>query len=141
MAIVFDYMQNIPFSKILVQEMFYYRKLWQYVFCIHDISQDKSTFYAYHEGIAKKEPNEVLYALSLLTIYIETFMPREVKELYVFRVACGGHNRNHTLIRMLFTLTISERSKIFHQYFPMRRYSFLPCDRNFATANRNAITG
>lgn len=133
-AIVFDYMQNIPLPKTPVQEMFYYRKLWHYVFCIHDISRDKSTFYTYHEGLAKKGPNEVC---TFIAHYIETFMPPEVKELYVFSDACGGQNRNHTLIRMLLTLTISGRFKIIHQYFPVRGHSFLPCDRNFATVKRN----
>lgn len=31
-AIVFDCMQNIPIPRTHVQEMFYYRNLWHYVF-------------------------------------------------------------------------------------------------------------
>lgn len=37
LAITFDYMQNLPFPFIPVQEMFYLRKLWFYVFNMHDI--------------------------------------------------------------------------------------------------------
>lgn len=35
-GIVFNYMQNLPLSKIPVQDMFYLRKLWIYVFCIYE---------------------------------------------------------------------------------------------------------
>lgn len=33
-GIVFDFMQNLPLPCIPVQEMFYLRKLWQFVFCL-----------------------------------------------------------------------------------------------------------
>lgn len=60
-AIVFEYMQNIPLPKILVQEIFYYRNLCHYVFCVHDISQDESVFYTYHKGLAKKSPKRSMH--------------------------------------------------------------------------------
>lgn len=105
---VFNYMQNIPLPKTLGQEMFYYRKMWHYIFCIHNISQDKSTFYTYNEGLAKKGTNEVC---TFIAHYIDTFKPQEVKELYGFSDACGGQNRNHALVWLLLNLDTSERFK------------------------------
>jgi hypothetical protein len=44
-GIIFDHMQNLPLPKIPVQEMFYLKKLWLYVFCIHDMKTDSAEFY------------------------------------------------------------------------------------------------
>lgn len=44
-GIVFDFMQNLPLPSIPVQEMFYLRKLWHYVFCIHSLRDQKASFY------------------------------------------------------------------------------------------------
>lgn len=131
-AIVFDYMQNLPLPKIPVQEMFYLRKLWLYVFCVHDLKTNSANFYTYHEGEAKRGPNEVC---SLLWKTIQNMDP-SVKELHVFSDACGGQNRNNTLIRFFLTLVAKKRFEKVYQYFPVRGHSFLQCDRNFGTAKR-----
>lgn len=132
-AIVFDYMQNLPLPQTPVQEMFHLRKTWHFVFCIHSLGDGKSKFYTYHEGTAKKGPDEVC---SFVLHYIDTFVPKTVSTLYVLSDACGGQNRNHTLIRLMSTLTIMKRFKTIKQYFPIRGPCFLPCDRNFATVKR-----
>ncbi|GBP40872.1 hypothetical protein EVAR_88933_1 [Eumeta japonica] len=95
-AIVFDYMQNLPLPKIPVQEMFYLRKLWLYEFCVHDLKTNEAHFCTYHEGEAKRGPDEVC---SLLWMMIQRMDPK-IKELHVFSDACGGQNRNNTLIRI-----------------------------------------
>ncbi|KAE9522462.1 hypothetical protein AGLY_017123 [Aphis glycines] len=132
MAITFDYMQNLPLLFMPVQEMFYLRKLWFYVFNIHDISKNRSVFYTYTEGTAKRGSNEVC---SFLHDFFNT-IPDKVKELHVFSDACGGQNRNHTVTRMLLAMTMNNRFSIIHQYFPIRGHSFLPCDRNFSVIKR-----
>ncbi|KAG8263550.1 hypothetical protein J6590_030705 [Homalodisca vitripennis] len=38
--------------------MFYLRKLWYFVFNVQDLKTEKSVFYVYPEGTAKKGPNE-----------------------------------------------------------------------------------
>lgn len=133
-AIAFDFMQNLQLPELPVQEMFYLRKLWLYVFCVHDLKTNKSVFYTYQEGSGNKGPNEVC---TMLLRHINNKIPPEVKELYVFSDACGGQNRNHTLVRMLLALTMTGRFLKIHQYFPVRGHSFLPCDRNFATVKRS----
>lgn len=102
--------------------MFYLRKLWLCV-CVHDL-MNSDNFYTYHEGEAKRGPNEVC---SLLWKTIQN-MDSSVKELHVFSDACEGQNKNYTLIRFF--------EKIY-QYFPVHGHSFLQCDRNFGTAKRN----
>ncbi|CAG9784775.1 unnamed protein product [Diatraea saccharalis] len=131
-AIVFDYMQNLPIPKIPVQEMFYLRKLWLYVFCVHDLKSNTANFYTYHEGEAKRGPDEVC---SLLWKTIQNIDPA-VKVLHVFSDACGGQNRNNTLVRFFLILIYLGRFEKIHQYFPVRGHSFLQCDRNFGTAKR-----
>ncbi|CAH2101367.1 unnamed protein product [Euphydryas editha] len=37
----FDYMQNLPLPTLPVQEIFYYRQLWVYEFCIHNMKTGK----------------------------------------------------------------------------------------------------
>ena len=81
-GIVFDNMLNLPLPFMPVQEMFYLQKLWQYVFCIHGLGKQKTTFYTYHEGIAKKGPNEVC---SFLNEYISNQISPEVKS-YIYSV-------------------------------------------------------
>lgn len=131
-AIVFDYMQNLPLPKIPVQEMFYLRKLWLYVFCVHDLKTNCADFYTYHEGVAKRGPDDVC---SLLWKTIQHMDPA-IKELHVFSDACGGQNRNNTLIRFMLMLVSTGRFDKIYQYFPVRGHSFLQCDRNFGTAKR-----
>lgn len=57
-GLAFDYMQNLALPFIPVQEMFYLRKLWHYVFGIHNLSNNESVFYTYHEGQGRKGPDE-----------------------------------------------------------------------------------
>ncbi|PSN34606.1 hypothetical protein C0J52_22019 [Blattella germanica] len=128
-GIVFDYMQNLPLPLLSIQEMFYLRKLWHMVFCVHKLADDKSVFYTYHEGTCKKGPDEVC---SFVMDFVTTCIPPEVQILHVFSDACGGQNRNHTLIRLFLSLTTCGRFQEIHQYFPVRGHSFLPCDRDFA---------
>lgn len=48
-GIMSAYMEYLSLPKIPVQEMFYLRKLWPYIFCIHDIKTNLAEFYIYHE--------------------------------------------------------------------------------------------
>lgn len=55
----FDYMQNLPLPVMPVNDMFYLRKLWQYVFGLHDLKSNMATFYTYSEVIAQRGSNPV----------------------------------------------------------------------------------
>lgn len=132
-AIVFDYMQNLPLPFMPVQEMFYLRKLWYYVFNITEMKNNHSVFYTYEEGTAKKGPDEVC---SFVQNYVDHFIPGNIKHLHIFSDACGGQNRNHALSRFILTLTMTGRFETINQYYPIRGHSFMPCDRTFGVVKR-----
>lgn len=129
----FDYMQNLPLPNIPVQEIFYYRQVWFYAFEIHNFKDNSGVFYTYHEGQARKTPDEIC---TFMYDYILNYVPAEVKELHIFSDGCPGQNKNHTVVRFLLGLQATKRfNKIYH-YFPVRGHSFLPCDRDFGTLKR-----
>lgn len=132
-AMCFDFMQNLPLPCMPVQEMFYLRKLWHYVFCVHSLGDNKSTMYTYHEGVAKKGANDVC---SMINDYIKTSVNEKVKTLYVFSDACPGQNRNQTMVRYFLSLTLMKRFNEIQVFFPTRGHSFLPCDRDFGVIKR-----
>jgi hypothetical protein len=113
--------------------MFYWRQLSVSIFCVHDIKTGKSTIFLYHEGQAKKGPDEVC---SFLDYYIKNYIPTSVNELHLYSYNCGGQIKNHTLSRMLLALTDIGRFKKIIQNFPVRGHSFLPCDRDFVLIKR-----
>lgn len=133
LGISVDYMQNLPLPNIPVQEVFYYRQLWVNVFGIKNFKTGKSHFYVYHEGTAKKSPNEVC---SLIHRYLSAEVPNSVKEVHIFSDGCPGQNRNNTVVRFLSNLTSAGKfDKICH-YVPIRGHSFLACDRDFSVIKR-----
>jgi hypothetical protein len=97
------------------------------------MANDESVFYTYHEGLAKKGPDEVC---SFLSDYINTCLSSDVKELHIFSDGCAGQNKNQTLVTFLLALTMTERFTVIHQYFTIWGHSFLPCDRHFAVIKR-----
>lgn len=112
-------MQNLPLPHIPVQEVFYYRQLWVFEFCIHNIKTGKAYFYSYHEGQALKGPNEVC---SFLHNYFSTDVPLHVKELHIFSDGCSGQNKNNTVIRIFLATASSGRFDKIFLYFPIHFY-------------------
>ena len=55
----FDFMQNLQLPQIPIQDTFYLRQLSVSVFNVHDLRSGRARFYLYHEGIARKSPDEV----------------------------------------------------------------------------------
>lgn len=132
-AICIDFMQNIYLPCIPVQEVFYLRQLTVSVFSIHNLKDDSATFFIYHEGIGTKGPNEVC---SFLCQYFDTEM-KNVESLHIFSDGSGAQNKNHTMIRLMSTLTTLHKFKNIEQYYPIRGHSYLPCDRDFALLKKN----
>lgn len=132
LGLSFDYMQNLPLPTLPVQEIFYYRQLWVYEFCIHNMRTGKGTFYSYHEGQALKGPNEVS---TFINDYVNKFIPHSITDLHLFCDGCPGQNKNNTVIRFLMALSV-QRNMMIHLYFPVRGHSFNDCDRNFSVVKR-----
>lgn len=133
LVIAFDYMQNLPLPSIPVQDIFYLRQLWVYLFGVHDLISGKAVMYTYHEGFAKKSPDEVH---SLLNDYLTNERPKDIKKLVIFSDLCGGQKRNHPICRYLMSLTNRGVFEEITHYFPLCGHSFLPCDRDFGLVKR-----
>lgn len=69
LSLAFDYMKTISLPKMPVQELYYLRQLSLNVLGIHNIKENNTSIYLYHEGLAKKGPNEVI---SILWLKLET---------------------------------------------------------------------
>lgn len=54
------------------------------------------------------------------------YIPNETKNLIIFSDACGGQSRNHSLVRMLMTVTDNKLFENIIHYYPLRGHSFLP---------------
>lgn len=128
-----DFMQNISLPKVPVQELFYLRQLTVNVFCVHNNKTNTSVIYLYHEGQAKKGPDETS---SFLFDYINNHVQNQYDELHVYSDNCPGQNKNHCMSRFLLSLTDTRKFKTIQQFFPVRGHSFLPCDRDFSTIKR-----
>ena len=91
LSISFDYMQNISLLIIPIQDTFYLCQLTVNVFCIHNIKNNTAQIYLYHEGEARKSPDEVC---SFVYDYLQS-VAEEYTEVHVFSDNCGGQNKNH----------------------------------------------
>lgn len=128
-GLCFDFMQNLLLPQIPVQETFYFRQLWAYVFCVYNTRTGVSQLYLYSEGKAGKGANEVC---SMIYDYISNnIKPENVKELHLFSDGDGscGQNKNHGMLRMCCAL--KQKFPVVRSHFPVRGHSFLPCDRVF----------
>lgn len=83
----------------------------------------------YDETIGKKGSNETV---SFLHHFINNFLDKTVKTLYIFTDNCAGQNKNNLVVQYL--LTVIKNSGALHtvvHHLPERGHSFLPCDRDF----------
>lgn len=133
LSLSLDFMAVVDLPRIPVQDIYYFRQLSTNTFGIYNFANDKVHTYVYHEGIARKSPDEVC---SLLLHYFENFLDKEYDELNLFCDNCGGQNKNHAMIRFMMALVEKKMFKKINLYFPFRGHSFLPCDRSFGLIKR-----
>jgi hypothetical protein len=124
----FDYAQNLPLPKLPVNDQFYKRLMWLYLFNVH-VHHSKRSFYFYSiEGSAKKGSNSVC---TYLDHTLNQILTKDVKEIILFSDAAGGQNRNYSFLRFCLWKSAVLNIKISH-IFPVRGHSYCACDRNFA---------
>ena len=111
----------VPLPVIPVQDTFCLRQLTVNVSCIHDIKQNKAQVYVYHEGKARKSPDEVC---SVVHDYLSQ-VSGEIEEVHVYSDNCGGKNKNQALNRLFLALTDTGKFKKIEHYYPVRGHSCL----------------
>lgn len=133
LSISFDYMQNLQLPRSPAQDLFYLSQLSVSVFGVHNMKTDSAVFFMYHEGQAKKSPNEVC---SFLLQYINSYVDDNITTLHLFCDNCPGQNKNHVVLRFCSALVVSGRFQKIEIFFPIRGHSFLPSDRDFGLIKR-----
>ncbi|GFU64603.1 uncharacterized protein TNCV_305421 [Trichonephila clavipes] len=91
LGICFDFMAVFDLPKIPVQDVYYFRQLSVNNLGIYNIADDTMTCSVFHEGVARKTPDDVV---SFVIHYIENFVPPSVEEIHLFGDNCGGQNQN-----------------------------------------------
>lgn len=132
LGLCFDFMAVFDLPKVPIQDAYYFRQLSLNNFGIYNLKDDSMTCYVYHEGTARKSPDDVI---SFLIHYLQNFAP-SAEELHLFCDNCGGQNKNHALLRAVMALVELKMFKTIKVFFPIRGHSYLPCDRAFGLLKR-----
>lgn len=124
----FDYAQNLILPKLSVSDQFYKRKLYMYLFNVHNHVTNNSYMYPYLEGHAKKGANTIC---SFLQHAIDhEFDQSCYSKIILFSDAAGVQNLNYTVFTYLALLSSALNVEITH-ILPVRGHSYCQCDRNF----------
>ena len=127
-VLCFDLQQTLPAPKIATGLAYYKRKLWVYVFCIHNIKTGYSVMYTWNETVGKRGSAEVA---SCLLHYFEHFLDDNVKTLKMFSDNCSGQNKNINVVLACLQKIHEERFIKIEHNFMEPGHSYLPCDRDF----------
>lgn len=132
LVVEFDYAQNLPLPRIPVNDQFYKRLLWFFVFNAHLHGSEKSYMFTFLEGSSKKGANSVC---SFLHQVLLAEIQRETKTIFMLSDACPGQNRNYTICNFLCAMAVLNNIEIL-QLYPVRGHSYSQCDRNFSVYSR-----
>lgn len=89
--------------------LFYFHQLWTYEFCVHNVKNEKATFYSYREGQALEGPKEVTSYLNYY--YIHANIPEKIMKFYLLCDGCPGQNKNNAMIKFLLEYTATRNMK------------------------------
>lgn len=127
MSIEIDFAQNKEIPKLAVNQNFYLRNLWFYLFNLH-IYDHKSLMYYLIEGEHQKGANTVV---SYLYDALKNLDLTKYKKIVIFSDSCCAQNKNYLIMKFLSLMAI-EFGKEIMQIFPVVGHSYSICDRNFA---------
>lgn len=129
LVLEFDYAQNLPVPKLNITSQFYKRLLWLFNFNVHCHNDGSSSFYCFLENDSNKGPNTVCSFIYHFVMEKLKELPN-IKKIVLFSDACGGQNKNITVVMFFIWLAKSLNIPIEH-IFPVRGHSYNQCDRNF----------
>lgn len=129
LVVEFDYAQNLPLPRLPVNDQFYMRLLWYFIFNahLHGSPANKSYMFTFLEGCSKKGANSVCSFLN--TVFCND-LTAGTKTVFLLSDACPGQNRNYTVSKFLSATAVLKKIEIL-QLFPVRGHSYCQCDRNF----------
>jgi len=91
LALEFDYTANYPLSKHNINDQFYKRLLWLYIFKEHLYNNGTSKMYTFTQGSAKKDSN---FVASFLFDFLQPILEMRRYECVVFLSdAAGSQNK------------------------------------------------
>lgn len=138
LCLEFDFAQNLPLPKLPVNQQYYSRLLWLFIFNVHIFDKskkqadnsDKENSYMFMmlEGLAKKGSNTVINFV--LFSILKEFNPEKHKKIILFSDSCGGQNKNYLFLQF-FTSLAQQLGIVIEHVFPVVGHSYNQCDRNF----------
>lgn len=132
-VIAFDLMKTLATPSISTGIAYYKRQLWTYCLGIHNLATGKAHMYVWHEGLASRGPQEIG---SCIMHYVRTYVKTPVLVLYSDQ--CGGQNRNIKMAAICTYMAVSNvfSPRVIHHKFLVSGHSYLPCDRDFGTIEK-----
>lgn len=132
LVLEFDFAQNLPVPRLNINEQFYCRLLWLYVFNVHLHNNSKSNMYWYLETESRKGSNSVV---SLVYDAVSRWITPETNKITLLSDSAPGQNKN--IIMTQFCLWLAKTLQVdVHHLYPVRGHSYGTCDRNFAHYSR-----
>lgn len=124
----FDFGQNLALPILPVNQQFFLRLLWIYIFNVHVFTTNNSYMFYCLEGHMKKGANAVCN-------FVEYTLEKELQlnyfnKIHLYSDAAGGQNRNYHSLQFFSVLSVKYQLEI-HHLFPVRGHSYCQCDRNF----------
>lgn len=133
-VVSFDMQQQMYIPQLTHSEMYYSQQLTVCNLGIHDSVTGKGFMCLWTEDIGGRGSSEIC---SCLYQYLtkEVNDPQK-KKLILWSDNCGGQNKNQYIIAMYLVLLANNVfSEIIHR-FPVKRHTFLSCDRDFAVIEK-----
>ena len=128
-VIAMDLQQTLATPRLATNVAYYRRKMWTYNFGVHDIKENVApALFVWNETVAKRGSCEIG---SCLKMYIDTYVPANIKKLVIFSDNCGGQNKNLNLCLLLLRFVQSGRFTSIKHFFLMPGHSEMSCDRDF----------
>ena len=90
----FDFQQNLPTAKLSIGKQFYSRLLWTYLFGIYSASVSITTAFIWHELIARRGSNNVIFCLSQFIFHTKL----GAKWVIWWADNCPGQNKNNCIM-------------------------------------------
>ena len=135
MVICLDLQQALPTPRLSTNQVFYKRKMWTYNFGIHDYKSKQAHMFVWDETTANRGAAEIA---SCLYKFVTTFVPSNIKKLYIFSDNCPGQNKNKIII-LFYLFLVHKRffEEVYHIFF-QTGHTYMNADSHFATIE-NAV--